>query len=337
VSLASIALQCGIAAAGALTICGLRMPIARTMHLLDSPDTSRKFHARTTPLVGGLAVFPAIALACIEAVSEGASDEAVAVLYAVVFGFFLIGYADDRVQIRPSRRLLLTLALFAGLVLMTPDLMPPAFAFGGVALHLGAGTVALLAIVGASGALNAINMADGQNGLCPGMLLIWLGYLAATLDPPMAAAALIAGAALAVVLAFNMASLVFLGDVGAYGLGAFVIALMLCGAGSGAIDHGQIVALMTVPVVDCIWLMIERRRRGRSPFDPDRQHLHHILQHALGRFSLLAYLGVVGLGAVAAAQGGWACVAAILVQTGFVAAFRLYGVRMSDPEEEARA
>ena len=332
VQLPATALPCAFAAAGALTVCLLRMPIARTVHLLDIPDSRRKFHARITPLVGGLAVFPAIALACVEAVSGGAPDAAVAILYAVVFGFFLIGYADDRIEVRPSRRLLMTLALFAGLVLMSPHLMPPDFRFGGVAVPLGAGALALLAIVGAAGALNAINMADGQNGLCPGLLLIWLAFLAAKLGPGWSEAAIIAGAGLAVVLAFNLAGLVFLGDIGAYGIGAFVIGLMLAGAGSGAIDHGQIVAVMTVPVVDCVWLMLERRGRGRSPFEPDRQHLHHILRHAVGVLSMPLYLAVAGLGTLAAMTGGWAALGAIVGQAAFVAAFRLLGRRMADPE-----
>jgi len=338
VSLASVALQCIISAAGALTVCALRMPLARTMDLLDSPDAKRKLHRTVTPLVGGLAVFPAIGLACIEAVGAGAKDDAVAILYAVVFGFFLIGYSDDRVHIRPSRRLLLTLALFAGLILMTPGLMPEAFVFGGVAIPVGSGTVALLAIFAASGALNAINMADGQDGLCTGLLLIWCGFLALTLDTPYANAATITGSALVVVLLFNLVGLVFLGDIGAYGVGAFVIGLMLTGAGSGAIDHGQIVTLLTIPVVDCIWLMIERKHGGHSPFDPDRQHLHHILQESLGRWlSLVAYLGMVIAGAGLAWLGGWACVAAILMQAAFVAVVRLKCPRAIEEDDDELA
>jgi UDP-GlcNAc:undecaprenyl-phosphate GlcNAc-1-phosphate transferase len=323
-----------LSAAGALVVCALRLPIARTMDLIDRPDDKRKRHVGHVPLVGGLAVFPAIALACVEAVSQGASDDTIAVLFGVVFGFFLIGYADDRMEIRPSRRLLLTLALFAGLILMAPGLMPPSFDFGDVSLPVGAGTVALLGIVGASGALNAINMADGQDGLCSGLLLIWLCFLFATLEPPYANAAMIAASALIVAIAFNLGTMVFLGDLGAYGVGAFVIALMLAGIGDGSVDHGQIVTLLTVPIVDCVWLMIERQRRGHSPYDPDRQHLHHILDLSLGRTgSLIVYLGVVTAGAAAATMGGWACVAAILAQAGFVAVIRMKWPRIEEVDD----
>lgn len=333
-SLESMSFLSALAAAGALFVCAARMPIARTMDLIDRPDDKRKRHVGHVPLVGGLAVFPAIALACVEAVSQGASDDTIAVLFGVVFGFFLIGYADDRMEIRPSRRLLLTLALFAGLILMAPGLMPPNFNFGEVSLPVGAGTVALLGIVGASGALNAINMADGQDGLCSGLLLIWLCFLFATLEPPYANAAMIAAAALIIAIAFNLFTLVFLGDLGAYGVGAFVIALMLAGIGDGSVDHGQIVTLLTVPIVDCVWLMIERQKRGHSPYDPDRQHLHHILERSLGRTgSLIMYLSVVSAGSAAATMGGWACVAAILAQTGFVVLVRSKWPRIEEIDE----
>lgn len=313
-----------ISALCALAVCLLRVPIARTMNLLDVPDMERKRHAAVTPLVGGLAAFPGIAMACIAAVSLGANDSVVAILNGVVFGFFLVGYADDLTEIRPTRRLLLSLAMFGGLVLLPPDLMPPEFTFGGVAIPIGEGAVAMLAIVGSAGALWAINMADGQDGLCSGLLLIWFVFMAFMLDPPYAAAAAIAGSAVAVVMAFNLASKVFLGDLGAYGIGAFALGLMLIGIAAGNIDHGQVVTLLAVPVIDCILLMIERRHRGRSPFDPDRQHLHHILDFAIGRQAGLGiYLGVVAGGAVAASFGGWTCVAAIVVQAAFVVLVRL--------------
>lgn len=316
----------------AVFVCLFRTPIARGMLLLDLPDASRKLHPVAVPMVAGLAAFPAVALSCIEAVSLGANDDTIAIFFSVVAGFFMIGYADDRLHVRPSRRLLLSLALFGALVLMAPGLMAPEFRFGNLELTPGAGTVAFLGIIGASGAINAINMADGQDGLCCGLLLLWLGFLWATLDHAYANAALITGAAILVAMLFNLASLVFLGDMGAYGLGAYVLGLMLIGVANGDIDHGQIVSALAVPVVDCVWLMIERRNRGHSPYDPDRQHLHHILENVLGRWlSLAVYLAAAAVGCAGAIVGGWAAVAAILFQFAFVAVARLFLPRSGEP------
>lgn len=320
------------AALSALLICLFRGRIARTMMLLDAPDLRRKRHAGPTPLVAGMAAFPAIAVACIDAVSRGASDGTIALLHGIVFGFFLVGYADDRVEIKPSRRLLLTLALFGGFILVAPGLRPPAFTFGEMTVGLTEGGVALLAIAGATGAINAINMADGQDGLCIGLFLIWLVvFLYPELSDGYASACLIVACALLVALSFNLFSLVFLGDLGAYGVGGFVLSLMLVGAGEGTIDHGQIVVALTVPVMDCIWLMVERRKRGHSPYDPDRQHLHHILMYNLGRWpSLIFYLSVVTGACAASHFGGWACVAAILAQVLVVALVRGFAARVPE-------
>ncbi len=327
-SLEIIALPGAVGAVAALIVCLLRMPIARTMALVDVPDLPRKIHAGSVPLVGGIAIFPAIAVACVQAVALGASDDAIGVIVGVVFGFFMIGYADDRVQIRPSRRLLLNLVLFAALVLMAPGLMPEAFRIGGLEFHIGTGTIALLAIIGASGALNAINMADGQDGLCCGLLLIWLIFLGSVGDPPVQTGALLVATALGVVAIFNLLGLVFLGDIGAYGAGSYVLALMLISAGSGAMDHGQIVALLAIPVTDCILLMIERVRHGHSPYDPDRQHLHHILQASAGKWpSLFFYLGAVALCALAAKANGPFAMAGIAAGIAFVALTRRFGRR----------
>lgn len=327
-----IALPGAVGVLAAFVVCLLRMPIARTMALVDMPDQPRKAHAGPVPLVGGIALFPAIAIACVQAVALGASDDAMGVVVGVVFCFFMIGYADDRVQIRPSRRLLLTLVLFAALILMAPGFMPATFRIGTAELHIGAGTIALLAIIGASGALNAINMADGQNGLCTGLLLIWLMFIATTSSLPDQSASILVALALGVVILFNLKGLVFLGDIGAYGAGSFVLALMLDGAGQGTIDHGQIVALLAVPVTDCILLMIERVRRGSSPYDPDRQHLHHILQATAGKWlSLVIYLGSVCLCALAASENGWLTIASTAGAIAFVALVRRYGRREIEP------
>lgn len=328
-----IALPGAVGAFAALLICLLRMPIARTMALVDTPDHPRKAHVGSIPLVGGIALIPSIAIAGVQAVALGASEDAVGVVVSVVFGFFMIGYADDRVNIRPSRRLLLSLVLFAALVLMSPGLMPDSFNIAGTRLYIGTGTIALLAIIGAAGALNAINMADGQDGLCCGLLLIWLLFMATTANPAAESAALLAAMALVVVMAFNLAGLVFLGDIGAYGMGSFVLALMLYAVGDGTLDHGQIVALLAIPVTDCILLMIERARRRRSPYDPDRQHLHHILSKTFGKWpSLVIYLGAVTLCASGAWANGWIALVAIAGGIAFVAFVRRFGRR--EPEIE---
>jgi UDP-GlcNAc:undecaprenyl-phosphate GlcNAc-1-phosphate transferase len=63
-----------------------------------------------------------------------------------------------------------------------------------------------------------------------------------------------------------------------------------------------VVAVMFVPALDMLLAIVRRTRAGRSPFSPDKMHLHHrLLQigHSHRRVVLLIYLwvGIVALGA----------------------------------------
>jgi UDP-GlcNAc:undecaprenyl-phosphate GlcNAc-1-phosphate transferase len=62
-------------------------------------------------------------------------------------------------------------------------------------------------------------------------------------------------------------------------------------------------AVMFIPILDLLLAIIRRTRAGRSPFSPDKMHLHHrLLQigHSHRRVVLVIYLwvGVLAFGAV---------------------------------------
>ena len=62
-------------------------------------------------------------------------------------------------------------------------------------------------------------------------------------------------------------------------------------------------AVMLIPILDLLLAVIRRTRAGRSPFSPDKMHLHHrLLQigHSHRRVVLVIYLwvGVLAFGAV---------------------------------------
>ena len=79
-------------------------------------------------------------------------------------------------------------------------------------------------------------------------------------------------------LVFNLISgRFFLGDGGAYFLGA------LCGLGMIVVNNSSdvsvwwLLALVFYPVADLLWSMARRVRNGASPFAPDNQHFHNLL------------------------------------------------------------
>src|SRR5207248_2752412 len=77
---------------------------------------------------------------------------------------------------------------------------------------------AALIAVTAAGIVNAVNMADGQNGLVPSMFVIWSACLVVAADPIVTPAAQIIAAVATMVLIFNLRGKLFLGDCGSYGV-----------------------------------------------------------------------------------------------------------------------
>ena len=162
-----------------LFLCLLAHPIGRLLGILDTPDGERKTHSQATPLVGGIAVMvPVVTMCGVLAVATPMAP-LYATLGVTAAAFLLVGLIDDRGQIRPIYRLLLSTILCLGAVLAVPALGVDFLLFSfyphliapGAWLMLG---FSLLCLVGVQ---NATNMADGKDGLAIGLSLLWTGLL----------------------------------------------------------------------------------------------------------------------------------------------------------------
>jgi UDP-GlcNAc:undecaprenyl-phosphate/decaprenyl-phosphate GlcNAc-1-phosphate transferase len=186
-------------------------------------------------------------------------------------------------------------------------------------------TVALVVVL-----INAMNFVDGLDGLAAGIGLIAAVAIGAftlqllhrsggsvSVYPPTLIAALIAGACLGFLPHNFQPARIFMGDSG-----AMLIGLMLAAAStsaSGQVDHSTysptdtlalfspllvVAAVLFVPLLDLLLAVVRRTRAGRSPFAPDKLHLHHRLLeigHSHRRAVLLIYLwaALLAFGAVA--------------------------------------
>ena len=180
--------------------------------------------------------------------------------------------------------------------------------------------------------VNAVNFVDGLDGLAAGIgLIASLAILAFSLGlleqrggdvtayPPALIAAVLAGACAGFLPHNFQPARIFMGDSG-----SMLIGLMLAAAttsASGRITYADsaprnalallapivvVAAVVLVPLLDLLLAVVRRTRAGRSPFAPDKMHLHHRLLeigHSQRRAVLLIYLwaGVFAFGAVALA------------------------------------
>ncbi len=281
--------------------------VAHRLGLVDWPDVlgGRKQHQRPTPLVGGLATCLAtIVAALLTAVVNfsfrpfvGAASDFLWFAFAVG-SMFLIGVADDRHTLSPRTRLAASIMILLVVLSGSPAFSLTYLHFGS-ALSISLGSMGVLfTLICLVGLLNAVNMADGKNGLVISLCLIWCAVLAASASslwwPVLGATAV----SLSVMLWFNMKGKLFLGDGGSYGLSAVfgLLAIHTHAADPAGLSADRVALMFIVPVMDTIRLVSIRVFKGASPFSGDRDHLHHHLARRWGwPNGLMVYCALVGI------------------------------------------
>lgn len=214
-------------------------------------------------------------------------------------GFFLIGLADDLLNLSPLTRLLIQIVVAAGAwkagvsidFLTIPTV-------GMVDLYWLSLPITVIWLVGM---VNAINWIDGLDGLAAGVsgiASVVMLVVALFMKQPQAAliAAALAGASLGFLrYNFNPAQ-IFMGDGGSYFMGFTLAAVGVI----GLVKIPAVTAILlpyiilAVPIVDMSAVIIARLRRGKSPFVADKSHLHHRLLRA-GLSQRLAVLFIYSL------------------------------------------
>lgn len=283
----------------ALGICLGARPIGHALGVLDIPKSNgRKKHARVTPLVGGIAIgVPVLTLTAVEAFLF--QSPLYAVIFALFFCFLLLGVLDDRAHIAPLKRLLASGAGCAIAAFLVPelrlDMLTFSFTDHSFGLGIAGGILSVLCLVAFQ---NAVNMADGDNGLAIGLSLIWVAAISLYSPPFLLPVLIVLGSCLAVTMVFNLRGRLFLGDAGSYSLSAIIGVLAIYvynTAPAGQLSADMIVLWFLIPVLDCARLIFTRVRRGQSPFQGDRNHLHHYLSQNVRRSRVVAlYLAMVG-------------------------------------------
>jgi UDP-GlcNAc:undecaprenyl-phosphate GlcNAc-1-phosphate transferase len=268
--------------------------VAPAVGLVDSP-CARKSHEGEIPLVGGIAIFGSLLVAM--AFGEMFADHwpflAAAGLLVVV------GVWDDVFGVSPLVRFMvqslavLIFAVAGGVYLADLGEILPVV---GV-LSLGWMAIPFTVFAGV-GAINAFNLSDGVDGLCGTLALVALAGLgvaagiAGNTSELMLTVALIGG--VVGFLLFNVRlsqrrqASVFLGDAGSYllGLAVMYLAIRLSQGPDRAIQPVTALWFCMLPLLDTIGVLLRRLRRGRSPFNPDREHIHHVF--LLAKFSVTA-------------------------------------------------
>jgi UDP-GlcNAc:undecaprenyl-phosphate/decaprenyl-phosphate GlcNAc-1-phosphate transferase len=272
-------------------------PLARKLGWLDHPG-GRKAHNQATPNVGGLGVAAGVLV--------GSLLLQIPLTPGIVAGVALIvaaGRLDDRFDLAWPVRLVMQAGAVLAMVLLDGlalDRIGAVFGAPQALQWLGAPVAVLLAM----GFINAMNMVDGLDGLAgtaaaAGLLV--LGFAAAVFEQPQLLLAIgLCFGAVAGFLAFNIrwpgraAASVFLGNNGSELLGLLLawLGLRLAASTDGAVDPTLLGFVIAPALLDCLVLMVRRPLCGRSPFQADRTHLHHLMLDA--GWSVNAIVALIG-------------------------------------------
>lgn len=269
--------------------------LAREWYLIDIPD-ARKTHDGDVPLCGGIAIFLSFSVAALLASGTTGHANAAALLPGLVL-VLVAGVLDDRFNLPVAPRLAVQLLAalliigIAGVRHIYLGLASSGIAPDMLAQFLAGPLFLLIASAFIVGLVNAVNMSDGVDGLAgsaSAAAFFWLAVIGfGAGEHRLGLQALAIAAACLGFLVFNMrhrwrnrASL-FLGDGGSTFLGAALAGfILILASGTAAVAFPILIWIVIVPVIDTLSLIARRMSARRSPFSPDRQHLHHLLMDA---------------------------------------------------------
>ncbi|HSB95462.1 MAG TPA: MraY family glycosyltransferase [Spongiibacteraceae bacterium] len=256
--------------------------LAPQLGLVDTPNESRKVHSHAIPRSGGLAMALGIIIPLLWFLPADKELFHLCVGGLVIVAF---GLMDDSKNLNYKWKflgqILATLIVMRGglvlqhLPLMWVDDLPMWITYP-------------LTFFFILGIINAVNLTDGLDGLAAGTTLLALAILLAlSLQTEQKNAAFIALTVIGGILGFlrynTHPAQVFMGDTGSQSLG-FIAACLSIGVTQSPLSAASValpLLILGLPVLDTLTVIAIRVAQGRSPFSPDRNHLHHQIM-ALG-------------------------------------------------------
>lgn len=270
--------------------------VAESKKLLNLPN-ERSAHSVSVPRLGGLAIFAGF-LSSVFIFGRISHD--VQYLLAGCLILFYIAIKDDLVHVSAFKKFFVQL-LATSILVFLGDYRITNFQ-GLLGIHeLDLGVSYAFTMVVVIAITNAINLIDGINGLAGSLvvsIMLVLALLMYFMSADMAlilVAVSLAGAVLGF-LRYNFQNArIFMGDAGSLICGFITAALLVKFVETTPSADAPILAMSIVfiPITDTIRITLLRLFEGKSPFMPDKNHIHHkLLSAGLGQISIVILLTI---------------------------------------------
>jgi len=262
--------------------------VAKEKKLFDEPD-ERKVHKTVIPTLGGLGIFGGFIIACLICTPPSLVGQLQFFAAASVVIFFL-GLKDDILVISASKKFIGQL-IAAGIIIK----------FGGIQINNMGGFLGITEIPSFAGIIltlftiivitNSFNLIDGVDGLAGSLGLLTTlvfgtyFYMIGELGFSVMAFSL-AGSIISFLIYNFSPAKIFMGDTGSLLLGLINSILVIKFINVAGNAEGQLglesapaigFAILIIPLVDTLRVFGLRILDRRSPFSPDRNHVHHFL------------------------------------------------------------
>lgn len=270
--------------------------IAAMKMIVDNPD-ARKLQKEPIPILGGVAVMfgAVLGISCTAVFPETVFNDTIVLIIAVMMVMLYTGTMDDILELTPRLRFLLEIMSVCALIFVGGFRLDDLHGLWGVSV-LPDWVAVPLTVFACVGIINAMNLIDGVDGLSSGFCITACAIFSAVFFKAGDMMMFILSMALIGALipffmhnVFGERSKMFIGDGGTLVMGAvmsiFVVRVLGVGspvaqfwdqshAGMSAVAFT--LAVLCVPVFDTLRVMVTRMLQGRSPFHPDKTHLHHM-------------------------------------------------------------
>ena len=261
--------------------------IAEHKKFLDIPD-DRKIHANPIASLGGIGIFSGFILAILMAFPV-ATPEMQYILAAFLVIFFL-GLKDDIVVLTPSKKFIGQLIAASILVFKGGLIITGMHGFLGIQ-DFPIGIAVCFTFFTIIVITNSFNLIDGVDGLAGTLALfstfIFGSYFFMANELFYAVMAFSLSASILAFLIFNVApAKIFMGDTGSLLLGIVNAILVIKFIEVASRTHSALplsaapalgFSILFVPLFDTLRIFSYRVLNRRSPFSPDRNHVHHLL------------------------------------------------------------
>lgn len=265
------------------------LQIAEQKKLYDIPD-ERKLHTHAVASLGGVGVFGGFLLASLLSIQIGYGNAEFQYFFASAVVIFFLGLKDDLVILSASKKFIgqmVAASILIHLGGIRLDSMHGLFGFEtlpeGFALALSYLTIIVI--------INSFNLIDGIDGLAGSLgvltMILFGAYFFMNGFTSYSLMAFALGGSLVAFLIFNYhPAKIFMGDSGSLMVGLInsILVIKFINVASDAsslvpLDSAVAIGIsvLFVPLLDTLRVFAIRIFNGRSPFTPDRNHIHHLL------------------------------------------------------------